>query len=53
MLLGEQRDQWSTEAESMRIGGLNMQLPIEEQQGINAEKVRLKVLIKSTRQSLE
>ena len=51
--LGEQRDQWCTEAESMRKGIVNTQLPIEEQQGINAEKARLKALIKSTRQSLE
>ena len=57
--LGEQRDQWCTElnqlreAESIRKGGVNTQLPSEEPQGINAEKARLKALIKSTRQSLE
>jgi hypothetical protein len=37
----------------MRKGSVNMQLPSEEQQGINAEKARLKALTKSTRQSLE
>jgi hypothetical protein len=37
----------------MRKGGVNTQLPSEEQQGISAEKARLKALIKSTRQSLE
>jgi hypothetical protein len=37
----------------MRKGGVHIQLLSEEQQGISAEKARLKALIKSTRQSLE
>jgi hypothetical protein len=52
-LLGEQRDQWCTEAESMRKGCVDIKLPSEEQQGINAEKAWLKALIKITRQILE
>ena len=49
--LGEQRGQWCTdldqlrEAESIRKGGVKTQLPSEEQQGISAEKARLKALI--------
>ena len=53
MSLGEQRGQWCTElnqlreAESMRKGGVNTQLPSEEQQTgqISAEKALLKVQI--------